>query len=101
VEVVQATCQYTGSQVLLTLQPNFENLKWCVVLMMLLWILPALMSCTSILNHLKEDVIKIQQQNTFPNLKNDQEHIAGLQVKLNALVSIFYKYQLFFVTTFI
>ena len=80
------------SQVLLTLQPNFENLKGCVVLMMLLWILPGFISSNSILNHLKEDVMEIQQQNTWKrlaNFKKDQEHIAGLQVKLNALVRMF------------
>ena len=35
-EIVQATCQYNKSQVLLTFQPNFENLKGCVVLIVLL-----------------------------------------------------------------
>jgi hypothetical protein len=35
-EIVQATCQYHGSEVLLTLKPNFENLKGYVVLMVLL-----------------------------------------------------------------
>ena len=57
-------------------------------------------SCTSILDHLKEDVMKIQQQNTrktVPNFKKDQEHIAGLQVKLNALVSMFQLYFPFFI----
>ena len=62
---------------------------------MLLWILSGLKSCTSILDHLKEDVMKIQQLNTFPNFKKDQEHILELQVKLNAFVSMFYIYQLF------
>ena len=76
----------------MTLQPNFENLNRSVVLMVLLWIPPRLKSCTSILGHLKEDVMKIQQQNTFPNFKKDQEHIAELQVKLNALVSMLYIY---------
>ena len=32
-EIVRATCRYNNSQVLLTLQPNFEDLKGCVVLM--------------------------------------------------------------------
>ena len=57
-------------------------------------------SCTSILDHLKEDVMKIQQQNTrktVPNFKKDQEHIAGLQIKLNALVSMFRLYSPFFI----
>ena len=57
-------------------------------------------SCTSILDHLKEDVMKIQQQNTrktVPNFKKDQEHIAGLQIKLNALVSMFQLYSPFFI----
>ena len=57
-------------------------------------------SCTSILDHLKEDVMKIQQQNTrktVPNFKKDQEHIAGLQVKLNSLVSMFQLYSPFFI----
>ena len=65
--------------------------------MVLLWILPGLKSCTSILDHLKEDVMKIQQQNTrktVPNFKKDQEHIAGLQVKLNALVSMYIPHSL-------
>ncbi|KIJ97428.1 hypothetical protein K443DRAFT_105698 [Laccaria amethystina LaAM-08-1] len=68
-EIVQATYQYNENHVPLTLQPNFKNLK-------------------GILDYLKEDVIKIQQQNTwrrFPNFKKDQEQIVGLQVKLNAL----------------
>ena len=74
----------------MTLQPNFENLKGSVVLMVLLRILPGFKSCTSVLDHLKEDVMKIQQQNTwrrFPNFKKDQEDIAGMQVKLNTVVS--------------
>ena len=61
----------------------------------LLCILPGLKLYTSVLDHLKEDVMKIQQQDTcrrFSNFKKDQEHIAGLQVKLNALVSTFYMY---------
>ena len=61
-------------------------------------------SCTSILDHLKEDVMKIQQQNTrktVPNFKKDQEHIAGLQVTLNALVSMFHIYSPFIITSFI
>ena len=44
--------------------------------------------------------MKIQQQNTrktVPNFKKDQEHIAGLQVKLNALVSMFHVYSPFFI----
>ena len=47
----------------------------------------------SILHHLKEHVMKIKEENTwrrFSNFKKDQEHIAGLQAKLNALVSMFY-----------
>jgi len=42
---------------------------------------------------MKEDVRKIQQQNTwkrFANFRKDPDHIAGFQVKLNALVSLFY-----------
>ncbi|EDR06816.1 uncharacterized protein LACBIDRAFT_299706 [Laccaria bicolor S238N-H82] len=67
--IVQATCQYNESQILLTLQPNFDNLR-------------------GILDHLKEEVIKIQQQNPYKRLANfrkDQEYIADFQVKLNAL----------------
>ena len=63
-----------------------------MVLMVLLWILPGLKPCTRILDHLKEDMMKIQQQNTWmivPNFKKDQEHIVGLQVKLNEVVSMF------------
>ena len=59
--------------------------------MVSLWILSRLKSCTSILDQLKEDVMKIQQQNTwerFSNFRKDQEHIADFQVKLNSLVSI-------------
>ena len=40
---------------------------------------------------MKEDMMKIQQQNPwkrFANLRKDQEHIADFQIKLNALVSI-------------
>jgi len=88
----------------LTLQTDFENLKGCVVLMVLLGILPGLKSCTSILDHLEEDVIKVQQQiiqRRIPSFKRDQEHIAGLQVKLSALVSMFYIYLLFFVISLI
>ena len=91
-EIVQATCQYNKSQVLLTLQPNFENMKGCVVLMVLLWIPPGLKFCTSILDHLKEDVIKIQQQNMwkrFANFRKDQECIADFRVRLNLLVSLY------------
>ena len=94
-EIAKANCQYNESQVLLTLKPNFGNLKGCVVLTVLLWILPALKSSTSILDDLKEDVMKIQQQNTWqrlPNFKKDQEYIAGLKVKLNAFVSRFHIY---------
>jgi hypothetical protein len=94
-EIVQAICQYSESPDQLTLQSNFENLKGCVVLIVLLWILPGLKSCTSTLDYMKEDVMKIQQQNTwkrFSNFEKDQEHIAGLQVKLNALVSMFHIY---------
>jgi hypothetical protein len=92
-EIVQATCQYNESHVPSALQSNLENLKGCVVLIVSLWICPKLESCTSILDHLKEDVIKIQQQNTwkrFANFRKDQEHIADFQVKLNALVSMHY-----------
>ena len=77
----------------MTLQPNFENLKGCVVLTVLLQVPHELKSCTSILDHMKEDVMKIQQQNTwkrFSNFRKDPDHIAGFQVKLNALVSMFY-----------
>ena len=66
-----------------------------MVLTALLCILPGLKLCTSILEKVKEDVMKIQQQNTrktVPNFKKNQEHIAGLQVKLNALVSMFHVY---------
>ena len=93
--MVQGTCQHNKCQVLLTLQPNLENLKGCVVLVVLLWILPGLKSCTSILDHLKEDVMNIQQQNMWKrlgNVKKEQEHIAGFQAKLNALVSMFHIY---------
>ena len=71
-----------------------------MVLMVLLWIVPGLKPCTSILDHLKGDVMKIQQQNTWkivPNFKKDQEHIVDLQVKLNAVVSMFCIYQLSFI----
>ena len=43
--IVQATRQYSESQALLTLQPNFENLKGCVVLTVLLCMLSGLKSC--------------------------------------------------------
>ncbi|EDR06801.1 uncharacterized protein LACBIDRAFT_299688 [Laccaria bicolor S238N-H82] len=69
--IVQATCQYNESQILLTLQPNFDNLRGCVHF-----------------GPLKEDVIKIQQQSPYKRLANfrkDQEYIADFQVKLNAL----------------
>ena len=29
--IIQATCQYNKSQILLTLQPDFDNLRGCVV----------------------------------------------------------------------
>ena len=48
------------------------------------------MSCTSIMDHMKENVVKIQQQSPckrFANFRKDQEYIADFQVKLNALVS--------------
>ncbi|EDR06780.1 uncharacterized protein LACBIDRAFT_299652 [Laccaria bicolor S238N-H82] len=68
--IVQATYQYNKSQILLMLQkPNFDNLR-------------------GILDHLKGDAIKIQQQNPYKGLANfrkDQEYIADFQVKLNAL----------------
>ena len=57
----------------------------------LLWILSGLKSCISILEYMKEDVMKIQKQipyKTSANLRKDMEHIAGFQVKLNALVRI-------------
>ena len=57
----------------------------------------------SILDHLREHVMKIAKQNRwrrFSDFKKDQEHIAGLQVKLDALVSMFYIYSLFFVISF-
>ena len=72
--------------------------------MVLLWIPHGLKLCARILDHLKEDVMKIQQQNTRKtvlNLKKDQEHIAGLHVKLNALVSMFHIYSPFFIISFI
>ncbi|EDR13080.1 uncharacterized protein LACBIDRAFT_381489 [Laccaria bicolor S238N-H82] len=68
-EIVLATCQYNKSQVPLTWQSNFENLR-------------------CILEHMKEDVTKIQQQNLYmsiANLGKDTEHIASFQVELNAL----------------
>ena len=58
--------------------------------MVLLWKLPGLKLCLSILDHLKEDVMKIQRQERFPNFRKDQEHIASLQGKLNAFVSMFH-----------
>ena len=48
-------------------------------------------SCTSVVDHLKEEVMKIQQWNTWnglANFKKDQEYITGFQVKINALVSM-------------
>ncbi|EDR01074.1 uncharacterized protein LACBIDRAFT_395470 [Laccaria bicolor S238N-H82] len=68
-EIVQAVRQYNESHVPSALQSNLENLK-------------------GVLDNLKEDVIKIQQQNTWKrlaNFKKDQEYIAGLQAKLNVL----------------
>ena len=103
-EIVEATCQYNDSQVLLTLQPKFEDLKRCVVLTVPLWILPGLKSCTSILGHLNEDVMRIQQQSTwkrFADFRRDQEHIADFQLKLNALVSMYHIYSPFFIISFI
>ena len=88
-KIVQVTYQYDESQILLIFQHNFENLKGCVVLMVLLCQLPGLKLCTSILDHLKEEVMKIQKQKRFPNFKKDKEHIASLQGKLDALVSMF------------
>ena len=57
-------------------------------------------SCTSVVDHLKEEVMKIQQRNTWKglaNFKKDQEYIKGLQVKINALVSMIHTSQLFFI----
>ena len=71
-------------------------------LMVLLWI-PQLKSCPSILDHLKEDVIKIQQQNPykrFANVRKDQEYIADFQVGLNALVSVYHICSPFFIISF-
>ncbi|EDR12082.1 uncharacterized protein LACBIDRAFT_314289 [Laccaria bicolor S238N-H82] len=68
-EIVQATCQYNESRVPLTLQSNVENLK-------------------GILDHMKEDVMKIQQQTSFKrvaNFRKDPEQIERFQAKLNAL----------------
>ena len=48
-------------------------------------------SCTSILEHMKEDVMKIQQQTPckrLANFRKDPGHIEGFLVKLSALVSI-------------
>ena len=45
----------------------------------------------SVVDHLKEEVMKIQQRNTWKGLakfKTDQEYITGMQVKINALVSM-------------
>ncbi|KIK04084.1 hypothetical protein K443DRAFT_4898 [Laccaria amethystina LaAM-08-1] len=70
-EIVQATCQYNKGQVPSTLQSNFEDLK-------------------GILEHMKEDVMKIQQQTPWKRLANfrkDPEHIEGFQAKLNALAN--------------
>ena len=77
----------------MALQSNLENLKGCVVLKVLLWLPPELKSCTSILDHMKEVVMKIQQQNTLNtlfNIRRDQKQIVGLQAKLNALVRMFH-----------
>ena len=62
-----------------------------MVFTVLLWITSGLKSCISILEYMKEDVMKIQKQipyKTSANLRKDMEHIAGFQVKLNALVRI-------------
>ena len=71
-----------------------------MVFTVLLWLLSGLKSSISILEYMKEDVMKIQKQipyKTSANLRKDMEHITGFQVKLNALVSImmFDIYQLF------
>ena len=102
--IIQATCQYNKSQILSTLEPDFDNLRGCVILMVLLWIPLWLKSCPSILDHLKEDVIKIQQQNPykrFADVRKDQDYIADFQVGLNALVSVYHIYSPFFTITFI
>ena len=47
------------------------------------------------MDHLKEDVIKIQQQNPykrFADVRKDQDYIADFQVGLNALVSLYHIY---------
>ena len=62
-----------------------------MVLMVLLWISLRLKSCTSMLEQMKEDVMKIQQQTPWKRLakfRKDLEHIERFQVELNALVSI-------------
>ena len=62
-----------------------------MVLMVLLWISLQLKSCTSMLEQMKEDVMKIQQQTPWKRLakfRKDLEHIERFQVELNALVSI-------------
>ena len=59
-------------------------------------VLPGVKSCTSILDYMKKDVMKIQQCR-FANFREDQEHIADFQVKVNALVSMFHIYSPFFI----
>ena len=59
-------------------------------------VLPGVKSCTSILDYMKEDVMKIQRRR-FANFRKDQEHIADFQVKVNALVSMFHIYSSFFI----
>ncbi|EDR03924.1 uncharacterized protein LACBIDRAFT_306600 [Laccaria bicolor S238N-H82] len=71
-EIVQAICQYNESRIPLTLQSNVENLK-------------------GILDHMKENVMKIQQQTSFKrvaNFRKDPEQIEGFQARLNALASL-------------
>ena len=66
-------------------------------------VLPGVKSCTSILDHMKEDVMKIQRWSLwrFANFRKVQEHIADFQVKVNALVSMFHIYSPFFIISFI
>ena len=71
-----------------------------MVLKVLLLNLPGLTVYLSILDHLKEDVMKIQRQERFPNFKKDQEHIASLQGKLKVLVSMF-QMSMFVIVSFI
>ena len=50
------------------------------------------------MDHLKEDVIMIQQQNPykrFADARKDQDYIADFQVGLNALVSVYHIYSPF------